>query len=552
MPQQCRLPQGLSECHSCITSSAEELIGTASLREAGASSAEPNRGVLGLEQARIREVDPQDPDIYVDALFAPLYYRGERIIHQRDHTGPLLQDYILVGIFLVVNAALQLLISVQIHVTGYQTYGEIGDDLMDGTCWRVSQHQEYVGLLYPPHLVSNHSNAFDFDCLQQRITLSLFPEKLDLNKDGFWSTHECAETETQLALLGSKAATNMTQGLREMVKYDKKHRPGSRSFIAGASAHVDMDFFEHYRNEIRTCVITDKNLCGNMEAEGKLSTMLPGYNNEEERVLACQETYDSFCLKVFGTDYKLANDQRAGLCGKPSFTRVRFGVIQVEYSAVATYMGDDESILSIAFESLLVLLLSIWVMIMIKEARSICNLALVIWFMPFTDDQDPTFTSYDAEAHRFKIKKLPIGHKYFALLVICLPRSLIAVVVLYVGLVFLTITSNLQDLILNSTALGFLIEVDNMIHFAMLGHSFQRHVMDRCDVLTADVGSDMCTRRGPYVFLFLTILFAFVYAMYAYRNSRGLLSIGEGMQCLCHLDGNCYAKLLLPGTNVSW
>lgn len=36
------------------------------------------------------------------------------------------------------------------------------------------------------------------------------------------------------------------------------------------------------------------------------------------------------------------------------------------------------------------------------------------------------------------------------------------------------------------------------------------------------------------------------------RNSRGLLSIGEGMQCLCHLDGNCYAKLLLPGTNVSW
>ena len=43
--------------------------------------------------------------------------------------------------------------------------------------------------------------------------------------------------------------------------------------------------------------------------------------------------------------------------------------------------------------------------------------------MPFTDDQDPTFTSYDAEAHRFKIKKLPIGHKYFALLVICLPRQ---------------------------------------------------------------------------------------------------------------------------------
>ena len=56
---------------------------------------------------------------------------------------------------------------------------------------------------------------------------------------------------------------------------------------------------------IRSCLRSEfstvlRNLCGNMEAEGKLSTMLPGYNNEEERVLACQETYDSFCLKVFG------------------------------------------------------------------------------------------------------------------------------------------------------------------------------------------------------------------------------------------------------------
>ena len=37
----------------------------------------------------------------------------------------------------MLNVVLQLLISLQIHETGYLTYGQLGDQLMDGTCWKV-------------------------------------------------------------------------------------------------------------------------------------------------------------------------------------------------------------------------------------------------------------------------------------------------------------------------------------------------------------------------------------------------------------------------------
>ena len=52
---------------------------------------------------------------------------------------------------------------------------------------------------------------------------------------------------------------------------------------------------------------------------------------------------------------------------------------------------------------------------------------------------------------------------------IVLLRLMIAVILFYAGLVFLSVTTSLTDLILNSTALSFLIEVDTLIHMAFLG-----------------------------------------------------------------------------------
>ena len=47
-------------------------------------------------------------------------------------------------------------------------------------------------------------------------------------------------------------------------------------------------------------------------------------------------------------------------------------------------------------------------------------------------------------------------------------------VVLYVGIVFLTITNDLQDLVLNSTALAFLIEARRVCFVAFFGGVRQR------------------------------------------------------------------------------
>ena len=177
-----------------------------------------------------RHVDPAEAGIYLDALFGPLYYRFERI-QKENNKFQQLSDYRLVSIFLLLNVALQLSIAFKINQVTNETYGDVGDALFGGACWRVSSTgQAYVGILYPSNvqnLTDSHSN--DFDCLQPMLTLSMFPNQLDLNQDGFWTPDEAVQVSQELEKHGSKMASSFSEVLKRMAKYDLEMRPGSRS-----------------------------------------------------------------------------------------------------------------------------------------------------------------------------------------------------------------------------------------------------------------------------------------------------------------------------------
>ena len=459
------------------------------------SDVESSHGSHADDETHTRTLDPSDPDVYLDALFGPLYFKLERIRKDGD-PWPRFSDYRLVCIFLLLNLFLQLAIALKIRQVGLQTYGDVGDQLMSGTCWRVSNHPQFIGVLYPEEFEGlTDSSTFDFDCSQPILTLSMFPGNVDLNHDGFWSSEEVDKKEQQMAQIGSAMADDMTPVFSKMAMYDQKNRPGSRSSSTGASTKLDMDFFKHYKGHIQVCLANDKNLCGNLEVSKQLPEMLPGFKDASDRVDECETTMKEFCSKIFGKDYKFINEKTSELCGDSSFDRAG-DVNTVKYSAVATYVGEADSILARTFVSFLILLLFIWVMLLITEFRYIWNFFQVIWSLPSTDNSDTDFAS--VEDGKFTVTKLPLCHKVFALLAIGVPRLVIACVVLYVGANFLAITNTLQDLVLNCTALGFLLEVDQMIHTGLMGQSFEILVMHRFEPMEVpSPNAELCRHIGP-------------------------------------------------------
>ena len=86
---------------------------------------------------------------------------------------------------MLLNFFTQLAIAFKIYQVGDHTYGFIRDSLMGSTCWRVSHHPELVGVVYPSSLsgLLDPSDS-DYDCLPPILTLSIFPEIVDANKDG--------------------------------------------------------------------------------------------------------------------------------------------------------------------------------------------------------------------------------------------------------------------------------------------------------------------------------------------------------------------------------
>ena len=232
-----------------------------------------------------------------------------------------------------------------------------------------------------------------------------------------------------------------------MAKYDFEQRIGSES-QSEHDVNLDMKFFEHFRGQIEMCLPIDPNICGNLEVRGKLKPMLPELKHAQERVAACRENFQNFCVKLFGGDYLWIHYVTSEICGSKQFSREK-GVNKVTYSAVTTYKGESDSILGTTFVSFLVLLLFIWGMLMIVEFRMTYNFLYVVWYTPSTDNGDQGFANW--EDSKMVVKRLPTGHKIFAVLCIGIPRAVIAVIVLLVGARFLSATDNLQDLVLNTT-----------------------------------------------------------------------------------------------------
>merc|ERR1712039_394118 len=230
------------------------------------------------------------------------------------------------------------------------------------------------------------------------------------------------------------------------------------------------------------------------------------------------------------------------ICGSAHFS-FESGVNVVSYDKVETYMGTQDSIVSKPFESFLCMLLLVWVMVMLQEARDVWEVFRVVWAMPSTANNDPDFASV-SEDGKMQVRKLPWGHKAYAMVFVVLGRMIVALVVFLVGVQFLSTTDNLMDLVLNSTALGFLVEVDNMIHMSFLGTTFTRAITDRCEAMTVPFKASHAT-TSPWLFFMAVGGGLGSWIFYLYSHPRGLGETAVASACLCHLEGPCLSRMLI-------
>ena len=97
------------------------------------------------------QLDPADADIYLDARWGPLYCKYERVRQEGDPI-PRWSDYRMVGLFLLLNLALQLGIAFKIYQLSEGGSGDLETVLFDGACWRISSRPGLLGVSWCSYL----------------------------------------------------------------------------------------------------------------------------------------------------------------------------------------------------------------------------------------------------------------------------------------------------------------------------------------------------------------------------------------------------------------
>jgi len=330
---------------------------------------------------------------------------------------------------------------------------------------------------------------------------------------------------------------------------------GSQSIAATANfTQIPMTWMKGEQSRITMCNNVDSALCGNLEVRGSLKINYPQITSTEKRILACR-SHVHWCGEIFGELYKSYTEFAGATCkGVSPLWDADQGVILRRYDEADHYnvRVNNRAILSQTYLTFLLLILIIWWLIVLEEARQVLSWWIVIICIDGGSTKVMAETDDDGEKS-IEIKSISLCSKILICIFINGPRTLIIILLAFIGTNFLVIADSFGDLILNSVALGFLIEVDDMLFAGVANEVDKERIKSLQDVKAstsccASSGTHMVSRGTSLILVTFVLSMAAFQAGSSYLLPHGKVDLADAYQCICHAEGrDCIAAQILGG-----
>jgi hypothetical protein len=381
---------------------------------------------------------------------------------------------------------------------------------------------------------------------------------LDANGDGFWSHDD--------DLAGLSKAINHQYGkdgdlMRMFENFMKDARDikftvqTSENFDAEASKAATFDYtkipiswMEAEKERITLCNNVDPTLCGNLEARNILRGLLPEEDQSNYRVRKCRSNYD-WCEDKFGELYRNYRDMVEGACdSKTAIWDAADMVTIFRYDRADNY---ESNICSPTYETFLLLVLLIWWLTILNEFREVTAAvgALLLY--------DTGLTEIEESEDKITVMSISRTAKVTILIFVMLPRLILVICLATIGTDFLIVTDNYSDLILNSVALGFLIEVDEYL-FTGVASERDKEQIEKFTDMEAECPCAPCWVECSVAHTTMTYAFGVVgvsiaLTANAYFMEYGKADLSQAFGCLCHAEGdNCLVAQLFGHNTTIW
>eukprot|EP00441_Pelagodinium_beii_P000553 CAMPEP_0197681880 /NCGR_PEP_ID=MMETSP1338-20131121/95617_1 /TAXON_ID=43686 ORGANISM="Pelagodinium beii, Strain RCC1491" /NCGR_SAMPLE_ID=MMETSP1338 /ASSEMBLY_ACC=CAM_ASM_000754 /LENGTH=289 /DNA_ID=CAMNT_0043263279 /DNA_START=153 /DNA_END=1022 /DNA_ORIENTATION=- len=280
-------------------------------------------------------------------------------------------------------------------------------------------------------------------------------------------------------------------------------------------------------------------------------------SGSEDRLQACQHVIGTECPTLLGEVWKSYGAWGSVLCGSADFGwNDRLGLMTTSFELAHKYGpaqegGSNQGIDTPVFQSFVVIILMIWWMSVFTEWRDLIDWWVILLFIPI---EKPGVSAYHrAHDDHLEVTAMPINVKAFTILLNLLPRTLVGVTVAFVGTDFLITSDSYLDLILNSVALAFLIEIDEML-FAALMSQHEKEDIEICGSIEVKHQCfgffDTLVFNFPTPLLRAAMLISLCvgFIVNAYSKKDGKYDMGYALACLCHAEGDfCMTAQYLGG-----
>jgi len=442
---------------------------------------------------------------------------------------------------------------------------ELSDKKKDHTNDMLFKHlcHKQAELPFEPTLGEPSDGAPYWNCAPSTPVL-LASENIDLDGDGLWTHREAMQLHQQWKERHRDKPNTLPVTwtyLHRMSKLGPGHVAGTKNYTRAemdAATHhftgIPMAWMGQAILHLQLCAAADKNLCGNLEARGVLRQIFTRQPHTQIRISRCQEVLDS-CEEAFGQEYQVYVDWAAELCGSIArHWHPEHGIISTSYSMADSYTSDGDAITRPPYWCFLIVILLIWWMSMVEELRRVIAHWVVVGLFPTLPPQGRLPVEYSEES--IKVNSMAMTHKVITLLANVLPRTIIAIWISIAGSEFLLRADDYENLILNSVALGFLIEIDNML-FAAISSDAVKEWVGRCEPLCVRLPEPQWFRKlhhycpSRVTFLTVIILVSGWLIAWSYNRPLGKFEYGSALTCLCHVEGrNCLAAQFLGGSSA--
>lgn len=433
----------------------------------------------------------------------------------------------------------------------------------------------------PADLLQNQSHFAEpyVECGPLPVALLSNVTLLDLNGDGKWEYEEAVR-------LGSLSQQKYMKSAKLSVVFRRFLRLAEQGKLL-AQQHADADsgitewdqLTDQFKNlpmqwmhkeqkRINLCAVVDSKLCGNLEARGILKDKLDRRHDDEvsaiDRIDRCRETLQDFCDDIFGQLFETYRSYTHQSCG--DVTRDwndKLGILTLEYSKAFKYADSCRSISSVTYKTFLTLMVAVWLMCLMDEARKVVDWWAVIPQYNVSKEKGTGRYVVDETTGSITIQGIPRWHKWFTCLCNLLPRTFICVNLGVTGTGFLMSSDSYVDLVLNSVALSFLVEFDEMLFSAVADAKAKESVqicnspcvpLNRLGFMGAmSTAFSYCKhiRVGSLAGTILICAIALACVEQVYSGPFGKYAVGNTLRCLCHIEGrDCLSAQLLGGEPV--